>query len=126
MDIMRSKYIKTTKGHRLTCRSCGKQWNVSPYAKVPPKGYICPKCAAKEQRERFTRRMCALLAVSSFIGLLGTMGGMDWGTISPLRSFLMETVFLFLLILTAGRAGAFRPYERDNVSKQPEQERKAS
>ena len=123
---MQPKYIKTPTGHRLTCRICGKQWNVSPYAKVPTKGYICPKCAAKEQRERFTRRTCALLAVGSFIGLWGTMGGMDWGTISPLRGFLMATVFLFLLILTAGRAGAFQPCEWDDVSDRPEQERKAS
>ena len=29
------------------CEECGKSWNVSPKAKIPPSGYVCPNCRNK-------------------------------------------------------------------------------
>ncbi|PYG88477.1 hypothetical protein LY28_01326 [Ruminiclostridium sufflavum DSM 19573] len=35
------------------CNDCGKTWNVSRYKR----GYICPYCTSKKQRERKTRHV---------------------------------------------------------------------
>ena len=44
------------KTYRLeVCRKCGKTWNISRQAKLPPSGYICPHCASKEKAERLKR-----------------------------------------------------------------------
>lgn len=38
-----------------TCRECGLEWNVSKTAKIPFKGYLCPICRGKQQKEAQTR-----------------------------------------------------------------------
>lgn len=35
-----------------TCRSCGKEWQVSTLALISPEGYICPVCETKQRKER--------------------------------------------------------------------------
>lgn len=30
-----------------TCRECGESWNISINARIPPAGYLCPRCWSK-------------------------------------------------------------------------------
>ena len=38
------------------CEECGKSWNVSPKAKIPPSGYICPRCRDKIHKIQTTTK----------------------------------------------------------------------
>lgn len=32
------------------CYGCGERWNIPKAYKLPPRGYLCPKCREKERR----------------------------------------------------------------------------
>ena len=38
-------------GRHETCRACGLDWNISRAQRMPARGYLCPRCAKREQRD---------------------------------------------------------------------------
>lgn len=40
-----------------TCRLCGKEWQISALAVIPPEGYICPVCETSQRKERSHDRL---------------------------------------------------------------------
>lgn len=38
---------------KVKCKICNLLWNVSVQAKIPKKGYVCPRCTRKEGVNRF-------------------------------------------------------------------------
>lgn len=48
-------------GRHETCRACGLDWNISGKQRMPARGYLCPRCAKREQRDTGMGATCALL-----------------------------------------------------------------
>ena len=41
---------KNLQARQAACRICGKDWQISALAVIPPSGYVCPVCEAKRVR----------------------------------------------------------------------------
>lgn len=43
---------KNSQARQAACRICGKDWQISALAVIPPSGYVCPVCETKQRKER--------------------------------------------------------------------------
>ena len=43
---------KNSQARQAACRICGKDWQLSALAVIPPSGYVCPVCETKQRKER--------------------------------------------------------------------------
>lgn len=44
---------KNSQARQAACRICGKDWQISALAVIPPSGYVCPVCETKQRRSDF-------------------------------------------------------------------------
>lgn len=40
---------KNSQARQAACRICGKDWQISALAVIPPSGYVCPVCENTEK-----------------------------------------------------------------------------
>ena len=43
---------KNSQARQAACRICGKDWQISALAVIPPSGYVCPVCETKQRTLR--------------------------------------------------------------------------
>ena len=43
---------KNSQARQAACRICGKDWQISALAVIPPSGYVCPVCETKQRNQK--------------------------------------------------------------------------